>query len=63
MVICTQESTYTITGLTFKNIEHICLGLEHLVSENIDEPNRDKIIALSMEIERGLPDVGEILKG
>lgn len=62
MVKCTQESIYTITGLKFQNVEHICLGLEHLVSENIDEPNRDEIITLTMEIERGLPDVGEILK-
>jgi len=56
MVKCEESITYTISGLTFKNIEHICIGLDELISRNIDEMHRQEIIELSKDIDKGLPE-------
>ena len=56
----TVEKTYNLSGLTFKDMELICLGLDRIDDCEFDMINRKQ--QLIDVIEDALPDVGTILK-
>lgn len=54
----TSEKTYTLSGLTFKDMELICLGLDAMDDCELDMVDRKQ--ELVDVIEDALPDVGPI---
>ena len=54
----TSEKTYTLSGLTYKDMELICLGLDAIDDCEFDMVDRKQ--ELVDVIEAVLPDVGSI---